>query len=74
MDCIFCILFALMAQNANSNEVFSVLTQKDKLDGTNYSLWSFIVHNLLVARGLWDFVAGDEERLGNVALNRPPQV
>ena len=67
------VCLALMAQNTNSNEVLGVLTQEDKLDGTNYSLWSFMVSNLLVAKGLWDYVTGDEERLGNVALNTPPQ-
>ena len=55
------------------NEVLGVLTQEDKLDVTNYSLWSFMVRNLLVAKGLWDYVTGDEERLGNVVPDTPPQ-
>ena len=62
-----------MDQNTNSNEVFGVLTQEDKLDGTNYSLWSFMICNFLVAKGLWDYVTGDEERPTNVALNTPLQ-
>ena len=69
----FAFYLALMAQNTNSNEVFGVLTQEDKLDGTNNSLWSFMVRNLLVAKGLWDYVTDDEERIGNVALNTSPQ-
>ena len=69
----FAFYLALMAQNTNSNEVFGMLTQEDKLDGTNYSLWSFTVRNLLVAKGLWDYVTSDEERPGNVALDKPPQ-
>ena len=59
--------FTLMAQNTNSNEVFGILTQEDKLDGTNYSLWSFMVRNILIAKGLWDYVTSDEVRPRNVA-------
>ena len=48
-----------MAQGQDK-DIFGVLTQEDKLDGTNYSLWSFMVKNLLVAKNLWDCVFGDE--------------
>ena len=33
-------------------DIFGVLTQEDKLVGTNYSFWSFMVKNLLVAKNL----------------------
>ena len=62
-----------MAQNTNSNKVFAVLTQEYQLDGTNYSLWRFMVRNLLVAKGLQDYVTSDEERPSNVTPNTPAQ-
>ena len=44
---------------------------EDKLDGTNYSLWSFMVKNVLVAKGLWNYGSRHEERLCNVAPTTP---
>ena len=38
--------------NANEGNVLGFLTQEDKLDGTSYSLWSFMVHDLLVAKNV----------------------
>ena len=51
--------------------VFNTLAKEDKLDGTNYSLWSFMVRNILVSRDLWGHVTGDDVRPGNVALATP---
>ena len=48
-----------MAQSTDK-DIFGVITNKDKLDGTNYSLWSFLVRNVLVAKILWDYVSSDE--------------
>ena len=64
-----------MAQDANANEgnVLGFLTQEDQLDGTNYSLWSFMVRNLLIAKNLWEYVMGDEQRPLNVAPTTPSQ-
>ena len=53
------------------NYIFGVLTQEDKLDGSNYSLWSFMVKNVLVAKGLWDYISGDEPRPGAIAPTTP---
>ena len=54
-----------------SDAVFGALSKEDKLDGTNYSLWSFMVCNILISRDLWSFVSGDELRPGNVAPATP---
>ena len=59
-----------MAQSTDK-DIFGVITNEDKLDGTNYSLWSFLVRNVLVAKGLWDYVSGDEVRLVTVAPGTP---
>jgi len=60
-----------MAQN--TADVFGILAQEDKLDGTNYSLWSFMIKNLLVAKNLWNYVSGAEARPVQVAPATPPQ-
>ena len=52
-------------------DIFGVLTQEDKLDGSNYSLWSFMVKNVLVAKGLWDYISGDEPRPRAIAPTTP---
>jgi len=59
-----------MAQSTDK-DIFGVLTAEDKLDGTNYTLWSFMVKNVLAAKSLWDYVSGDEVRPGNVAPATP---
>ena len=43
-------------------ENFGTLTEANKLDGSNYALWSFMLRNILVGKGLWDIVSGDEIR------------
>ena len=48
------------------NDIFGVLTV-DKLDGINYSLWSFMVNNVLVPKVLWYYVSRDEVHPGNDA-------
>ena len=56
-----------MAQSTDK-DIFGVITNEDKLDGTNYSLWSFLARNVPVAKGLWDYVFGDEIHPVIVAL------
>ena len=43
---------------ADNNNVFRMLATKDKLDGTNYPLWAYMMRHLLVAKGLWNIVQG----------------
>ena len=59
---------------STSDGVFNTLAKEDKLDGTNYSLWSFMVQNILVSRDLWSHVIGDDVRPGNVAPATPRRV
>ena len=34
------------------NDVFRMLAAEDKLDGTNYPLWAYMMRHVLVAKGL----------------------
>ena len=47
---------------AESNDVFRMLVVEDKLDGTNYPLWAYMIPHVLVAKGLWNVVHGVEKR------------
>ena len=38
------------------NDVFHMLAAEDKLDGTNYPLWAYMMRHVLVAKGLWTIV------------------
>ena len=40
------------------NDVFHMLAAEDKLDGTNYPLWAYMMRHVLVAKGLWNIVQG----------------
>ena len=40
------------------NDVFCMLAAEDKLDGTNYPLWAYMMHHVLVTKGLWNIVQG----------------
>lgn len=46
-------------------ENFVSMCVDDKLDGSNYSLWAFMIKNILVGKGLWDIVLGDETKQSN---------
>ena len=48
---------AIMSDN---NDVFRMLVAENKLDGTNYPLWAYMMHHVLVAKGLWNVVAGND--------------
>ena len=57
---------------STSNAVFNTLVKEDKFDGTNYSLWSFMVQEILVFRYFYSHVTGgDDVRPGNVAPATP---
>ena len=40
-----------------NNDVFC-MAGEDKLDGTNYPLWAYMMRHVLVAKGLWNIVQG----------------
>ena len=44
------------------NDVFRMLAAEDKLDGTNYPLWAYMMRHVLVAKGLWNIVQGYDVR------------
>ena len=56
---------------ADNNDVFRMLVvDEDKLDGTNYPLWAYMMRHVLVAKGLWNIVQGVDVHpivVGNVA-------
>ena len=48
---------------ADNNDVFRMLSAaEDKLDGTNYPLWAYMMRHVLVAKGLWNIVQGIDVR------------
>ena len=47
---------------ADNNDVFRMLAAEDKLDGTNYPLWAYMMRHVLVAKGLWNIVQGIDVR------------
>ena len=56
---------------ADNNDVFRMLAAEDKLDGTNYPLWTYMMRHVLVAKGLWNIVKGVDVRpvVGRDAAN-----
>ena len=50
---------------ADNNDVFRMLAVEDKLDGTNYPLWAYMMRHVLVAKGLWNIVKGNDTRPGS---------
>ena len=47
---------------ADNIDVFRMLPAEDKLDGTNYPLWSYMMCHVLVAKVLWNIVQGTYNR------------
>ena len=47
---------------ADNTDVFRMLAADDKLDGTNYPLWAYMMRHVLVAKGLWNIVQGYDVR------------
>jgi transposase InsO family protein len=54
---------------AESGDVLRMLAPEDKLDGSNYPMWAYMMRHVLVAKGLWNIVQGLEKRPANVATN-----
>ena len=40
----------------SNNDLFGMLQAEDKLDGTNYPMWSYMMKHVLVAKQLWNIV------------------
>ena len=45
---------------ADNNDVFCMLVAEDKLDGTSYPLWAYMMCHVLVEKGLWNIVKGND--------------
>ena len=54
---------------ADNNDFFCMLAVEDKMDGTKYPLWSYMIRHVLVAKGLWNIVAGIDVRPASRAKN-----
>ena len=52
--------------STNTNDLFGILLDEDKLDGTNYPMWAYMMKHALAVKNLWLYLCGDEERLPNV--------
>jgi len=50
---------------ADNSDVFHMLPAEDKLDGTNYPLWSYMMRHVLVAKGLWNIMQGHYTHLAS---------
>ena len=40
----------------DNNDIFYMLDMEDKLGGTSYPLWSYVMCHVLVAKGVWNMV------------------
>lgn len=40
----------------NNNDIFWMLDNEDKMDGTNCPLWAYMMCHVFVAKGLWNVV------------------
>lgn len=56
---------------AKESESIGSLFNEDRLDGTNFSLWCYMIKNLLIAKGLFKVVSGDEKRPPSLAPTTP---
>ena len=56
---------------ANNNDVFRMLGADNKLGGTKYSLWAYMMYHVLVAKGLWKIVARIEFWPASSQLHMP---
>ena len=41
----------------DNNDLFCMLSMEDKLDKTTYPLWSYMMHHVLLVKGVWNIVA-----------------
>lgn len=44
----------------NTSDLFGMLSVEEKLDGTNYPMWAYVMGHVLVAKNLWRYVPGNE--------------
>ena len=47
---------------AEQTNIFGMLNVEDKLDGTNYPMWAYMMRHEPVAKQLWDIVIRSNER------------
>ena len=47
---------------SGKDDIFGFFGVKDKLDGFNDLMWSFMTKHVLVAQNLWNIVSGSEPR------------
>ena len=59
---------------AGSNDLFGMLQADDKLDGTNYAMWSYMMKHVLVAKQLWNIVADVDRRPGSSSLSHSSNI
>ena len=45
-----------------------MLIGEDKLDGTNYPMWAYMMRHVLVAKQVWDIVIGSDESPASSSL------
>ncbi|MCO5554452.1 hypothetical protein L7F22_007982 [Adiantum nelumboides] len=54
--------------SSNNGDLFGMLSAEDKLDGTNYPMWAYMMKHVLVAKNLWLYVCGEESRPLNASI------
>ena len=47
---------------ANNSDLFGMLQAEDKLDGTNYPMWSYMMKHVLGTKQLWNIVLDVDRR------------
>ena len=45
-----------LSSTMSDNDVFRMLSADDKLDGTNYPMWAYMIRHVLVSKGFWNVV------------------
>ena len=45
-----------------------MLAAEDKLDGNNYPMWAYMMHHVLVAKGVWTIVQGNDKQPTSVTI------
>ncbi|MCO5551694.1 hypothetical protein L7F22_005198 [Adiantum nelumboides] len=54
--------------SSNNGDLFGMLSAEDKLDGTNYSMWAYMMKHVLAAKNLWLYVCGEESQPLNASI------
>ncbi|MCO5573108.1 hypothetical protein L7F22_026873 [Adiantum nelumboides] len=50
----------------NNIDVFKMFATEDRLDGDNYPMWAYMMHHVLVSKGVWNIVQGIDVHPGSV--------